>query len=175
MAQVLAASGLKVWMTSRHQDTLDRAKDAISIAVRGMLENNLADENYLSRVWDNLQLITNDHIPEIADKMDIVFETVVENKDAKREIYSLLDRYCRPDCIFASNTSGMDIFSVTAGIVHHPERQIIAHWFNPPHLMALVEVVCGEKTSAKTTSAVRSLLEYVGKKPAVWVPELAAE
>ena len=107
--------------------------------------------------------------------MDIVFETVVENKDAKREIYSLLDRYCRPDCIFASNTSGMDIFSVTAGIVHHPERQIIAHWFNPPHLMTLVEVVCGEKTSAKTTSAVRSLLEYVGKKPAVWVPELAAE
>ena len=61
MAQVLAASGLKVWMTSRHQDTLDRAKDAISIAVRGMLENNLADENYLSRVWDNLQLITNSY------------------------------------------------------------------------------------------------------------------
>ena len=61
----------------------------------------------------------------------------------------------------------MDIFSVVDDVITHPERLIITHWFNPPHLMKLIEVVCGEKTSEETVAATRGLLEYAGKKPAV--------
>lgn len=102
-----------------------------------------------------------------AKEIDCAFEVIYENKEAKRQIYALLNESCREDCIFASNTSGMDIFSVCDDVISHPERLIITHWFNPPHLMKLIEVVCGPKTSEETAAAVRGLLEYAGKKPAV--------
>ena len=51
----------------------------------------------------------------------------------------------------------MDIFSVCDDVISHPERLIITHWFNPPHLMKLIEVVCGPKTSEETAAAVRGL------------------
>lgn len=167
MAQVMAASGIKTYMTSRHESTLETAKVKINEASDGLIREGIADESYRSAVKANLHPITNDHIPEVGAEADVVFETVVEDPEAKRLIYKQLNDCCREDCIIASNTSGMDIFSVTKDVLTHPERLIIAHWFNPPHLMKLIEVVRGEETSDETTEYMRGLLEYVGKKPAV--------
>ena len=167
MAQVMAANGIKTYMTSRHPSTLTEAAEKIRIAIDGLIREGLADEHYRERVAANLFPITNDRFSEVGKEVDVVFETVVENADAKKAIYQQLNDCCRPDCIMASNTSGMDIFTVTEGVLSHPERLIIAHWFNPPHLMKLIEVVRGEKTSDETTECIRTLLEYVGKKPAV--------
>ena len=98
--------------------------------------------------------VTNDKFPEIGKEVDVVLETVVENADSKRAIYQQLNDCCRPDCIMASNTSGMDILTVTEGVLSHPELLIIAHWFNPPHLMKLIEVVRREKISDETTECI---------------------
>ncbi len=167
MAQVMAAAGRKTYMTSRHTSTLQKAQESIETAIDGLIREGLADESYRERVRENLIPITNDRISEVGAQVDVVFETVVENPAAKQAIYQQLNESCREDCILASNTSGMDIFTVTADVLDHPERLIIAHWFNPPHLMKLIEVVRGEQTSDETVETIRSLLESVGKKPAV--------
>ena len=167
MAQVMAANGIKTYMTSRHESTLKSAQEKINVAIDGLIKEGMADEQYREQVARHLFPITNDKFSEVGPEVDVVFETVVENPDSKRAIYQQLNDCCRADCIMASNTSGMDIFTVTSEVLSHPERLIIAHWFNPPHLMKLIEVVRGDHTSDETANTIRSLLEYVGKKPAV--------
>ena len=167
MAQVMAANGIKTYMTSRHESTLKSAEEKINTAIDGLIKEGLADEHYRDQVFTHLFPITNDKFSAVGNEVDVVFETVVENADSKRAIYQQLNDCCRTDCIMASNTSGMDVFTVASEVLSHPERLIIAHWFNPPHLMKLIEVVRGEQTSDETTNTIRSLLEYVGKKPAV--------
>lgn len=167
IAQVFAAKGLTVYLTDLKEDYLRKAMQENDAAIDILIENGMADESYRDAVHRNIHTMTNDGIPSIGKEVDIAFEVIYEDKDAKREIYKLLSDSCREDCILASNTSGMDIFSVVDDVITHPERLIITHWFNPPHLMKLIEVVCGEKTSEETVAATRGLLEYAGKKPAV--------
>jgi 3-hydroxybutyryl-CoA dehydrogenase len=100
-----------------------------------------------------------------AAQANLVVETIVENTDIKRELYNELDKLCSAECIITSNTSALNIFGIAQ--ISHPERLVIAHWFNPPHIMPLVEVVLGPSTSDDTVNKVRSLLIQVGKKPAV--------
>ena len=167
IAQVFAAKGLTVYLTDLKEDYLKKAMQENDAAIDILIENGMADESYRDAVHRNIHTMTNDGIPSIGKEVDIAFEVIYEDKGAKREIYKLLSDSCREDCILASNTSGMDIFSVVDDVITHPERLIITHWFNPPHLMKLIEVVCGEKTSEETVAATRGLLEYAGKKPAV--------
>lgn len=167
IAHVFAAAGHETYMSSRHRETLDGALARIDDAIAILRAEGLADDAYEARVKANLHPILNGEIVAIAPEIDVAFETIVENPEAKREIYQLLSDSCRPDCILASNTSGMDVFTVCEGAVEPMERLIIAHWFNPPHLMKLVEVVKGPKTSDETAERMRALLESVGRKPAV--------
>ena len=167
IAQVFAASGYSTYMASRHQETLDSAVERISAAVKVLKAEGMAGEEYEIRLQENLHLVRTDDVPSIAQSIDVVFETIVENPDSKRDLYRMLSESCRADCVFASNTSGMDVFSVCEGAIDHMERLVIAHWFNPPHLMKLVEVVRGPKTSDETVERICALLETVGRKPAV--------
>lgn len=167
IAHVFAANGYSTYMSSRHQETLDQALERIDAAVAVLKAEGMADDSYEAALRDNLQVIHFDEIPHIAQKVDVVFESVVEDPGAKRDLYHMLDETCRPDCILASNTSGMDVFAVCKGAVDHFDRLVIAHWFNPPHLMKLVEVVRGPETSDATVERMCALLEEVGRKPAV--------
>lgn len=167
IAQVFAAKGLTVYMTDLKQEYLDSALVQIDNAIDILIKNEMVDEGYRAAVKKNLHTMTNDGIPSVGQEIDCAFEVIFEDKEAKKAIYKLLNESCRPDCIFASNTSGMDVFSVCDGVIDNPERLIITHWFNPPHLMKLIEVVKGPKTSDEVTAAVRGLLEFADKKPAV--------
>lgn len=167
IAHVLAAAGYETYMSSRHQETLDSALARIDDALAVLKAEGMADDAYEAALRENLNPVLADRIPDIAPGLDVVFETIIEDSDAKRDLYRTLSDNCRADCILASNTSGMDVFSVCDGAVEHMERLIIAHWFNPPHLMKLVEVVKGPKTSDETAGRICELLEAVGRKPAV--------
>lgn len=167
IAHVFAARGYTTYMSSRHVETLDQARDRIATALEVLKAEGMADGAYEQTLQENLHPILADEIPAIAPKLDVVFETIIEDPEAKRALYETLSENCRADCILASNTSGMDIFSVCEGGVEHMERLVIAHWFNPPHLMKLVEVVRGPKTADKTVATLRELLKAVDHKPAV--------
>ena len=167
IAQVFASSGHKTYLSCRHQETLVAAKEKMNKAIDNLIKDGMADESYREELNKNLYCLTTDKLADIGNEVDFVFETIAENPDAKHDLYANLNNICRKDVIFASNTSGMDIFDVCKDCVDNPERLIIAHWFNPPHLMKLIEVVMGEKTSQESVKTTRELLESIGKKPAV--------
>lgn len=167
IAQVLAAGGLKTYVTDLYAPALESAKERLDVAIDGLMRDGLADEEYRARVKEHLVTFSTDKLPEIGEQADLVVEVIIEDAAAKKELYQQIDEFCSKDCIVASNTSGMDVFSVASDVLSNPGRLIITHWFNPPHLMKLVEVVRGEQTSDETVEVVRGLLEYIGKKPAV--------
>lgn len=71
------------------------------------------------------------------------------NHDVKQYVYGELEKYLSPDVIFATDSSGL-LPTEVASVLKHPERFVVAHFWNPPHLIPLVEVVPGEKTSQET-------------------------
>ena len=159
IAQVFAANGYKTIMADLKEEFLETAMKRIVGNIEGMVEEGLADKTYGEAVKANLSTLLNSRIPEVAAQFDLVVEVIFENKEAKRDLYKILSDNCREDCIFASNTSGMDVFGVTADVLKNPERLVITHWFNPPHLMKIIEVVKGPDTSDETAQAMRELLE----------------
>lgn len=102
---------------------------------------------------------------QAALEADLAFESVFEKPEIKQAVFAKLDEYCRPDCIFCSNTSASNVFDFVE--ISHPERFLIAHWFNPAYLMALVEVVSGPHTSSGVVDTVTELMRAIGKKPCV--------
>jgi len=86
IAQVFAASGYSTYMASRHQETLDSAVERISAAVKVLKAEGMAGEEYETRLQENLHLVRTDDVPSIAQSIDVVFETIVENPDSKRDL-----------------------------------------------------------------------------------------
>jgi 3-hydroxybutyryl-CoA dehydrogenase len=100
-----------------------------------------------------------------ADNVDFAMEAVVEVEDVKKRVFSELDELIPEDTIIASNTSGLDIFRFAE--IRRPERLVIAHWFVPAHIIPLVEVVPGPKTSPQVVRSTAELMKRVGKRPVV--------
>lgn len=163
IAQVYASKGFEVIITDKFAEQLERSKNIISSNMDNLMKENLATQEEVDRVKKLISFETD--LAKCAPKANLVVESIYENVDAKREIFNQLDKLCTPECIFCSNTSASNIFEIAQ--VSHPERLIITHFFNPPFIMALVEVVMGPKTSAETLEQVKSMLILLGKEPAV--------
>ena len=99
-----------------------------------------------------------------AARADLVIEAVPEELELKRKLFGRLDAAAAPHTILASNTSSLSI-SAIAGATHHPARVIGLHFFNPAHLMRLVEIIRGDFTDHATTSTCRAFVETLGKTP----------
>ncbi|MEK6439980.1 3-hydroxyacyl-CoA dehydrogenase NAD-binding domain-containing protein [Pseudonocardia sp. T1-2H] len=96
---------------------------------------------------------------------DFVQENGPEREDVKHALFAVLDQATRPDVILASSSSGMLPTTIARGCPAHPERVVIGHPFNPPHLIPLVEVVPGEQTSPGTVDRAVAFYTAVGKRP----------
>jgi len=95
---------------------------------------------------------------------DLVQENGPERIDFKHDIYSRLDEMLAPDAIIASSSSGLTMSNIQTAAQRHPERCVIAHPFNPPHLIPLVEIVGGAKTSEKTIERATAFYQSLGKR-----------
>lgn len=107
---------------------------------------------------------TSDPAEAVADA-DFVQENGPEREDVKHPLFAVLDAAARPDVVLASSSSGLLPSVIARGCPRHPERVVIGHPFNPPHLIPLVEVVPGEKTSEQAVEAALAFYTAVGKKP----------
>ena len=96
----------------------------------------------------------------------LVVESGPEDMEWKQELFARMDALTRPTAVLASNTSGLSITAIASRCAR-PERVLTTHFWNPPHLMPLVEIVKGEKTSDEVAQAVRDLLAACGKTPVV--------
>src|SRR5216684_6629169 len=96
--------------------------------------------------------------------VDLVQENGPERIDFKKKLYGQLDELLPPDVIIASSSSGLTMSEIQAGCPSHPERCVIAHPFNPPHLIPLVEIVGGAKTSEATIRRAAEFYTALGKR-----------
>ncbi|MFG1647709.1 3-hydroxyacyl-CoA dehydrogenase NAD-binding domain-containing protein [Amycolatopsis sp. NPDC049252] len=102
---------------------------------------------------------------EAAAAADFVQENGPEREDVKHALFAVLDEAARPDIVLASSSSGLLPSVIARGCPHHPERVVIGHPFNPPHLIPLVEVVPGRDTAPEVVDRAVAFYTSVGKRP----------
>ena len=159
IALAFARHGYNVRLWSRTRKTIDRAAGLIESTLKNMSEYGSVPENEIPCIIDRI-LPTTD-IVKAAEGADFALETVAENPDIKKELFTKLNKLCSKETVFASNTSGLNIFDIIE--VDNPERVIITHWFSPASIIPLVEVVPGEKTSQEVIELTGKILEKLDK------------
>lgn len=163
LAQVFAQEGCAVWLTDIRKEVLARARKLIFSNLQTLVETGLLDKRRQDLALHRIQTTTK--IEDAAGNADFVIEAINEDEMAKKELFRKLDKICPPETILASNTSYLNIFQfVETG---RPAKVLITHWFAPPHIVPLVEIVRGPETSQETVEQVKALLIRVGKKPLV--------
>lgn len=164
IAHVAASSGFNVVMLDIERRILDDALEEIRRGLGRMVERGrLREEEALmiqSRISTSLSL------PEAVEKAGLIIEAVPEVLELKRRVWSEVSASAPLDAIFATNTSSLSITSISEA-VSRPERFIGMHFFNPPTIMKLVEVIPGAYTSPETVEAVKSIAERMGKIPVI--------
>ena len=161
---VLAMGGVDTTIVSRSADTAALGIASARRSAEILRQNGLLSDAATSEA---LSLIAcSDNLDETVRTADLVIESAPENLGFKQELFAHLDGISKPDAILASNTSGLSITSIAANCVR-PERVLTTHFWNPPHLVPLVEIVKGEKTSDAAVQVVRALLVACGKRPVI--------
>ncbi|WP_410633225.1 3-hydroxyacyl-CoA dehydrogenase NAD-binding domain-containing protein [Amycolatopsis sp. cmx-4-83] len=112
---------------------------------------------------DRLRFVTD--AGEAAAAADFVQENGPEREDVKHALFAVLDEAARPDVILASSSSGLLPSVIARGCPQHPERVVVGHPFNPPHLIPLVEVVPGQDTAPEVVDRAVAFYASVGKRP----------
>ena len=161
IAQVAAAAGYQVILRDVDDQSLARGRQAI--------ERNLAKGVQLGKVSEAdraqtlAQIKTTTRLPDLA-AADLIIEAVPENLELKQKLLRECAAVLKSDYILASNTSSLSITEIAHGVAD-PARVVGMHFFNPVHVMRLVELVVGEQTSEATINAVRAVAQRMQKEP----------
>jgi 3-hydroxypropionate dehydrogenase (NADP+) len=117
------------------------------------------------------KLKTAETLEETAEDVDVIQESVAENYSVKHNVFKIADAASRPETVIMSSSSGLLMTEIQKA-AQHPERCLIAHPFNPPHLIPLVELVPGKQTDEKILLDVKTFFEAAGKTPVVLKKEV---
>ncbi len=164
IAVTLAFGGVESVIVSRNAEGAAKGLQSAKTQIAYLLDAGLIDE---AKARDAESKITAGFDQDAAVRdADLVVESAPENMEFKKELFARLDSVTRPDAVLASNTSGLSITEI-ASRCKHPERVVTTHFWNPPYLMPLVEIVRGDKTLPDIAEALRALLLRCGKVPVV--------
>ena len=161
-AVMFAKAGYNVRMYGRTQESIDRGMKGIRSALETYKTHQLVTEAEVPQILARVQGMTS--LEEAARDADFVIESVAEELAVKQVIFKQLDQLCPERTIFATNTSGLSP-SAVAEAVSRKDKFVVAHFWNPPHLVPLVEVVPGKFTAQETVDVTWELMEKIGKKP----------
>jgi 3-hydroxybutyryl-CoA dehydrogenase len=161
IAHVFAQNKYEVTLIDTERELLDRALGTIKKNLERQAKKGAIGPDDISSTMGRIKPSLN---IEEAKSADIVIEAVFEDYHVKAEIFEKLDSACKPDAIFASNTSSLPITALAAD-TGRPDRFIGMHFMNPVPVMKLVEIIRGLATSDETFKTVRSLAEKLGKTP----------
>jgi 3-hydroxybutyryl-CoA dehydrogenase len=160
IAGTLALGGIQATILSRTEDGARQGLEAARRQVYLLKEHGLIQPECAARASELLDATV--AFDATVARVDLVIESAPENMDFKQKLFAHMDSVAKPNTILASNTSGLSIAAIAAHCLR-PERVLTTHFWNPPHLMPLVEIVRGEKTSAEVAAAIRELLIHCGK------------
>ena len=163
-AVLFAQHGMRVQIYDVSEAVLSQANVELRDAYDTLVEAGVMTDADLSTAL--FRITTTTDLAEAVKDVDYVQESGPERYRIKREIYRELDRLARPEAILASSTSAMLMTEIQKATTH-PERCVVAHPYNPPHIVPLVEIVPGEATSAETVAVARDFMASMGRVPVV--------
>ena len=155
------AAKMPVVMKSRTQASLDKAMASIQKGYDKLVEKGKMTAEAAEAIMANISTTTD--YATFADA-DLVIEAAVEDMELKKAVFRELDTICKPEAIFATNSSSLSITEIAAA-TQRADKFIGCHFFNPADRMALVEVINGQRTSEQTTQCIIDLCTAIGKTP----------
>ncbi|WP_458747152.1 3-hydroxyacyl-CoA dehydrogenase family protein [Candidatus Nitrosocosmicus sp. T] len=164
IAQVSAMAGYKVVLRDIEQKFLDKAMDKIKWSLQKLAEKNRISKEEVDIFYNNITPVVN--LQKAVEKADLIIEAVPEDYDLKKKVYQELNSLAEKNIIFASNTSTLPITELSK-LTDRPDKFIGVHFFNPPQLMKLVEVIPGTRTDSKVTQEVTNYIIKINKHPVV--------
>ncbi|QLH07000.1 3-hydroxyacyl-CoA dehydrogenase [Nitrosopumilus ureiphilus] len=160
IAQVSAAAGYNVVLRDIKQEFLDKAMEKIKWSLDKLVSKEKISKDEGDVIFARIKPVVD--LGEAVKDTELVIEVVPEIMDLKKTVYAELDKVAAPKVIFASNTSTLPITEI-ANTTSRPEKFIGIHFFNPPQLMKLVEIIPGEKTAQETTDLTQDYVKSVNK------------
>ncbi len=161
MGQIFARYGYDVTLYDLFPAALERAQTLITINQKTEVAEGIVSAEESEKLLGRIRYTAEKDCFKAAD---FVIEAILEKLDVKHTFWAEVSEMVGEDVVLASNTSGLSITKI-AEAVKLPERFGGMHWINPPHIIPLIEVIQGEKTSEETVSALRELALAVEKKP----------
>jgi 3-hydroxybutyryl-CoA dehydrogenase len=159
IAQVAAQAGYQVILNDVDITFVNKALSRMEAFFNKSIEKGKMTEEQKKEVFG--RIIPSTNMADFGD-VDLVIEVVVEDLELKKKVFGELDKICKPEAYLATNTSSMPI-TVLASATKRPERVAGMHFFNPPPLMRLVEVIRGYFTSDETVEVVSKVAQKMGK------------
>jgi 3-hydroxybutyryl-CoA dehydrogenase len=156
IAQLGCAAGMAVLLHDPVEDALERGAERVRSGLLKWIEKGRAAGDSLDRLRPAASL-------EELGGCDLVIEAAPERADLKRELFASLSRICGPETVLATNTSSIPVTSL-AGAAERPENVVGMHFFNPPPLMKLLEVIRADQTSERALAVARAAGEAMGKQ-----------
>jgi 3-hydroxybutyryl-CoA dehydrogenase len=164
IAQVAAMGGYRVNLVDLSREMLEAARARIEENLRQGVELGKVEASLMEAALDRIATTT--ELKEAASGAGLAIEAVPEEMPLKRQIFAQLDEHCPPHAILATNTSTMSPSQLGAA-TGRPHKVIAMHFFNPVHIMKLVEIVRGLDTSDETCEAAVAVTRRMGKEPVV--------
>jgi 3-hydroxybutyryl-CoA dehydrogenase/5-formyl-3-hydroxy-2-methylpyridine 4-carboxylate dehydrogenase len=164
MSAVFASHGFDVRLAEIKPDVLERAKATVEGVYKTLIGGGLLSAADADAGRGRLRYTTD--VREAVRGAGFVVEAIPERLGLKQQFFAEAEREVSPETILASNTSGIPITKLGEAVAR-PERVVGMHWSNPPHLIPVVEVIRGERTSQATVDATRRIVERVGMIPVV--------
>ena len=161
MAEVAAKAGFEVVLRSRAQATADAMVASLEKSLAKQVERGKLSDEDRTAVLGRVKAVSD--LGELAD-CDLVIESIVEDLDTKKQLFTDLDRVCKDGAIIATNTSTLPVIEMAMN-TGRPEKVCGIHFFNPAPAMALVEVVAAITSSDETIAAATEFASACGKKP----------
>ncbi|MFH1302820.1 MAG: 3-hydroxyacyl-CoA dehydrogenase family protein [Planctomycetota bacterium] len=163
-ASFFAAQGLNVRIYDVNQDVKRKALEIAVHNLQRLVELKLISSEASNAGQANLRIVGS--MQELLSDIDYVQESVIEDYAIKADVYREFEQYAPETAILASSSSGL-LMTRMQSVMQHPARALIAHPFNPPHLIPLVELVSGDQTAAATVETVKAFFFQLGKHPVV--------
>jgi len=164
IAYAAALAGCPVRLTDASAAVLDAARERIESLLAGGLQRGKLTENDRARVHATLEFVP--ALPGALQGADLVIEAVVEDLAVKQRLFAEIERRAPPAALLATNTSSLSVEQIAAAL-KDPARLLGMHFFNPVHLMRLVEIVRHARTPETYVERVASIVRLLGKEPIV--------
>lgn len=161
IGHVMAKAGHQVVFNDMSEEILAKQVGKLEKSLDKLVSKGKMDEAKKAAIMGN---ISTDPTKASAADADIVLEAIVENVDVKKALFAELDGICKPETIFATNTSSISITQIAAA-TKRQDKVIGMHFFNPATVMKLVEVINGLNTSKETFDTIYALSQEIGKDP----------